>query len=87
MRCIGATSGQITGVMPGEIVAVVLVDVVLGLLVAAITIVGVWLGLASADAEAVIGVPVATWVVIALVGGMLPTARALRVTAAARPVE
>lgn len=94
MRRIGATGRQITGVMLGEIMAVVLVGVVLGLLVAAITIVGVWRGLASTGAEAVIGVPflqlmgvVAACVAIALAGGMVPTLRALRVTAAARPAE
>ncbi|PWK86309.1 putative ABC transport system permease protein [Lentzea atacamensis] len=94
MRRIGATGRQITGVMLGEILAVVLVGVVLGLLVAVITIIGVWRGLASTGAEAVMDLPllqlggvVSTCVVIALVGGMVPTMRALRVTAAARPAE
>ncbi|WP_285644823.1 FtsX-like permease family protein [Lentzea sp. NBRC 102530] len=94
MRRIGATGRQITGVMLGEIMAVVLVGVVLGLLVAVVTVVGVWRGLASTGAEAVMDLPllqligvVATCVVIALAGGMVPTMRALKVTAAARPAE
>lgn len=94
MRRIGATGRQITGVMLGEILAVVVVGVVLGLLVAVMTVIGVWRGLASTGADAVIDLPllqlggvVAACVVIALAGGMLPTMRALRVTAAARPAE
>lgn len=94
MRRIGATGRQVAGVMLGEIVAVVLVGVVLGLTVAVITVAGVWQGLASTYAEAVIDLPlpqligvVLACVVIALAGGMVPTLRALRLTAAARPAE
>lgn len=94
MRRVGATGRQITGVVLGEIMAVVLVGVVLGLAVAAITVVGVWRGLASTGAEAVIDLPlaqlagvVAACAVIALAGGVAPALRALRVTASARPAE